>query len=245
MLSKLRKRISYGNVVLTLILVFAMTGGAYAASKIVITSTKQIKPSVLKQLQGKAGAKGATGPAGPGGPAGPAGPQGSVGAAGAKGETGAAGKDGAPGKNGDNGKEGSPWTDKGVLPSGSTETGGWAARKTNNAENEIAATAISFTVPLEAEPENTEFIAVGGTPNSEHCTGTAGKPAAEPGNLCIFEGEASFIHKGGLKPFEGGALGLTGGAPGTTGAEVVMLTNAPTTAGEEASAEGTWAVTAK
>src|ERR1700684_1973377 len=76
MLSALRSRVTYANVTATLALLFAMTGGAYAAKAYLITSTKQIKPSVLKSLQGKAGAKGAngapgaTGPAGPGGPAG-------------------------------------------------------------------------------------------------------------------------------------------------------------------------------
>src|ERR1700684_3983135 len=77
MLSALRSRVTYANVTATLALLFAMTGGAYAAKAYLITSTKQIKPSVLKSLQGKAGAKGAhgapgaTGPAGPGRPAGP------------------------------------------------------------------------------------------------------------------------------------------------------------------------------
>jgi hypothetical protein len=37
---------------MTLALVFAMSGGAYAARRFVITSTKQIKPSVLKSLSG-------------------------------------------------------------------------------------------------------------------------------------------------------------------------------------------------
>jgi len=59
MLSALRSRVTYANVTATLALLFAMTGGAYAAKAYLITSTKQIKPSVLKSLQGKAGAKGA------------------------------------------------------------------------------------------------------------------------------------------------------------------------------------------
>ncbi len=76
MLSKFRKRLSYANVAVTVALVFAMTGGAFAAKKYVITSTKQIKPSVLEQLKGKRG-RAAPGPAGSAaGAAGPAGPSG-------------------------------------------------------------------------------------------------------------------------------------------------------------------------
>jgi hypothetical protein len=44
------KRFSYANVVATLALVLAMSGGALAASHYLITSTKQISPRVLKKL---------------------------------------------------------------------------------------------------------------------------------------------------------------------------------------------------
>ena len=67
MFSVIRRRATYANVAMTLALVFAMTGGAYAAKKWVITSTKQIKPSVLKQLTGKAGPGGPPGAARGGG----------------------------------------------------------------------------------------------------------------------------------------------------------------------------------
>ena len=73
----MRTRLSYANVVATLALVFAMSGGALAAKHYLIHSTKQISPKVLKALKGR------TGPAGP------------------KGETGAKGE---TGKNGENGK---------------------------------------------------------------------------------------------------------------------------------------------
>jgi hypothetical protein len=56
-----RKRLTYANVAATLALVLAMSGGALAASSFIITSTKQIKPSVLKKLTGKRGKTGATG----------------------------------------------------------------------------------------------------------------------------------------------------------------------------------------
>ena len=66
MFGGIRKRVSYTNVVLTLILVFAMSGGAYAAGRYLITSTKQISPKVLKALAGKSGATGPAGAAGAG-----------------------------------------------------------------------------------------------------------------------------------------------------------------------------------
>ncbi|HTA13244.1 MAG TPA: hypothetical protein VK781_00110 [Solirubrobacteraceae bacterium] len=172
MFSWIRKRATYANVAMTLALVFAMTGGAYAAKKYLITSTKQISPGVLKSLQGKAGAAGV---------AGPSGPVGSQGSAGPRGETGAAGTEGAPGENGKdgvsvtsaevlkssttcskqggseftsasgkttacNGKEGSPWTAGGILPSGKTETGAWSFGFSSAGGAYYV--PIAFTIPL-------------------------------------------------------------------------------------------------
>jgi hypothetical protein len=84
---KIQKRFTYANVTATLALVFAMSGGALAASHYVITSTKQISPKVVKALKGQNGAAGAAGPAGPAGPAGAAG---AAGAAGKEGPAGSA-----------------------------------------------------------------------------------------------------------------------------------------------------------
>jgi hypothetical protein len=55
---RLQHHLTYANVVATLALVFAMTGTGIAASHYLITSTHQIKPSVLKQLHGANGAPG-------------------------------------------------------------------------------------------------------------------------------------------------------------------------------------------
>ena len=90
MFSTLRTRFGLPGVIATAALVFAMTGGAFAA-KYLITSTKQIKPSVLKALKGNAGPAGAPGAQGPQGPAGANGAQGATGAAGPTGATGAKG----------------------------------------------------------------------------------------------------------------------------------------------------------
>jgi hypothetical protein len=60
-MGSLRTHLSYANVVATLALVFAMSGGAFAAHHFLITSTKQISPKVLRKLRGNRGPKGADG----------------------------------------------------------------------------------------------------------------------------------------------------------------------------------------
>jgi hypothetical protein len=56
------RRLSYANVVATLALVLVVGGGtAWAAHHYLITSTSQIKPSVLKKLHGKNGVDGTNG----------------------------------------------------------------------------------------------------------------------------------------------------------------------------------------
>jgi hypothetical protein len=69
-------------------------GSAWAAHRYLITSRRQISPSVLEALKGAtgpAGQSGAAGPTGPGGPAGPGGPSGPRGLTGPGGATGATG----------------------------------------------------------------------------------------------------------------------------------------------------------
>jgi hypothetical protein len=187
MLSAIRRRITFANVAMTLALVFAMTGGAYAAGKFLITSTKQIKPSVLASLKGKAGPAGATGAAGAAGPAGPAGPVGGQGPQGPKGETGPAG---TPGKNGENGTTG--FTE--MLPPGQTETGTWSLNGEGGVEPGESTghqfVPISFPIPLAAVLGAGEVHFVFPGPTHPVPTGCAGgninKPTAQPGNLCVY-----------------------------------------------------------
>ena len=84
-MNSLRKHLKYANVTATIALVFAMSGGALAATHYVINSTRQISPKALKALKGNRG---------------PAGAQG------ATGREGAPGKGGAPGNEGKEGPRG-------------------------------------------------------------------------------------------------------------------------------------------
>jgi hypothetical protein len=103
------RRFSYGGVVSTLALFLALTGGAYAAGRYLITSTQQISPKVLHALEGERGPRGHTGPAGaPGaqGTNGGAGAQGAQGVQGPRGDTGARGPEGPTGPQGPKGDPG-------------------------------------------------------------------------------------------------------------------------------------------
>jgi hypothetical protein len=194
MFSVIRRRVTPATAIATLALVFAMTGGAYAAKKYLITSTKQISPSVLKSLQGKAGAPGAAGTKGPTGPQGPAGANGGNGTSGEKGETGPAGQAGPTGAAGKAGKDGSPWTAGGTLPGEATETGTWVLGALPPQTEEPVFVSISFPVRLSVplDENHVHYIKPGETAPAGCTGGTASAPTAEPGNLCVYAGAQFF-----------------------------------------------------
>lgn len=90
-----RRKPSLSMVIASLALFFALGGSAIAAQHYLITSTSQIKPSVIDKLKGKDGAPGKQGPAGPGGPVGLVGPQGPAGPRGIQGPPGEHGSGGS------------------------------------------------------------------------------------------------------------------------------------------------------
>ncbi|HEX3391719.1 MAG TPA: hypothetical protein VHS55_04090 [Solirubrobacteraceae bacterium] len=263
MLSAVRKRLTWANVAMTLALVFAMSGGAFAASKFVITSTKQIKPSVLKQLQGKAG---------PAGPEGKAGTAGKEGVPGKEGAAGLSGEKGAPGTNGESvtvakasageckeggtkfsnttgsGKacNGSPWTAGGTLPSGATETGEWSMAETNASAFGTVLASISFPIPLAAplDEHHVQANPVGfptgaSTTEKENCPGSASAPQAKSGFLCVYTVDNLNMLASPLITQSTPITGTTVIGADTVGARLEWNTSK---AGQVAG-DGTWAVT--
>ena len=142
MLSPLRNRFGIPGVISVIALVFAMFGGAYAATNDGGNATSSAK-------RGKPGKPGKPGPAGPQGPAGPTGPAGPAGAKGDKGDKGDTGAKGDKGEKGAKGDKGDPWTAGGTLPSGETETGTWGFGVSHTKEAVTAPVPISFPIPLE------------------------------------------------------------------------------------------------
>jgi hypothetical protein len=103
MLSPLRNRFGIPGVIAVIALVFAMLGGAYAASN---NGGGGKATASAKAKRGPKGPKGATGPQGPQGPIGPQGPAGAKGDKGDPGATGAAGPAGTAGATGATGAAG-------------------------------------------------------------------------------------------------------------------------------------------
>jgi hypothetical protein len=171
---RIGRQLSYANVAATLALVFAMTGGAIAASG-GFTANGKLQACVneeggIKLLKSgkhcKRGQKtiawNQTGPAG------------------AKGPAGAGGATGAAGANGANGATGFTST----LPSGKTEVGTFGGDADGEGPYYMP---ISFNIPIASFPE----IVIMGlkAPPTQECPGTVGQPKAAPGHLCIYPGQ--------------------------------------------------------
>ncbi len=205
MFSPLRNRFGIPGVISVIALVFAMLGGAYAASDNSGSGSKA-SASAKKGPRGPKGPKGATGPAGP---AGPAGAQGSAGANGKDGANGTNGKDGtsatattfagAKGSctegglevksaspaalvcNGKKGEAGPAGPLLSVTPKGRTWTGSWAVVLDSNGS---AAAGAAFPFPLANGPTFI-FIKEEGEEEAK-CPGTAAEPEAAEGFLCVY-----------------------------------------------------------
>ncbi len=212
MFQSLRKRIqvSPGTVIASLALVFAMTGGAYAAGRYVITSTKQISPKVLKSLTGKAGPAGAAGASGTNGTNGAAGGQGEKGPQGNPGNTGATGPEGPTGPAGAPGQNGEPGHGvEGPLEAGKTETGVWAiGQEAENIDERTVKLPISFAIPLSGPlgAAHVHFVEEdgkepGGNTPTECDGGNIEHPKAAAGNLCIYTTVLEAAVPGHIKPW--------------------------------------------
>jgi hypothetical protein len=153
----LRRHLNYANVVATLALLFAMSGGALAANHYLINSTKQINPKVRKALKGNAGKKG------------PTGPQGANGGAGSRGSTGPTGAAGL--------------SALAVLPSGQTESGDYGTEAPGAKAGETFGESITFPVPLQEGAPAGQIRYTPATVPVEHCSGPG---HADKGFVCIY-----------------------------------------------------------
>jgi hypothetical protein len=227
MLSPLRNRFGIPGVISVIALVFAMFGGAYAATNNGGKATASAK--------GKPGPRGRTGKPGPTGPAGPAGSQGPAGPAGAAGKNGENGKPGPAGPQGIPGPSCDEESGECNLPEGATETGVWASGvETNEAEGENVYVPISFPLHLSFEPV-LKFVkpSQSGTPGAvAGCPGTIEEPEADAGNVCIYATGEGLGEVSNLLSSEG--ITRRGG----------VVLGFPVNGGSGSFEFGTWAVTA-
>jgi hypothetical protein len=194
MYRRLREPFGKAGVIVALIaLVFAMLGGAYAA-----TGHNPLASASKKAKKGPRGPRGKTGPTGPQGPVGPVGPTGPAGTNGTNGTNGTDGKSvvigsftGEEEELGEVGDEEEPCKFNGgsevevkgsgtvdylcngatgtfstePLPSGQTLTGAWSFGPLTNTSGGFAV-PISFPIPLHAKLEADLFSCVESAPTS-------------------------------------------------------------------------------
>jgi hypothetical protein len=266
MFSTLRNRFGIPGVISVIALVFAMFGGAYAASN---SSGGGKATASAKAKQGPRGKTGKTGPAGPAGPAGPVGPAGAKGDAGAAGSNGSNGAPGAPGQSvtasnaapepahceeggakfvvgttttyACNGAEGGPGPEGSPWTDGGTLPVGATETGTwsvrANPADAPPLVSISFPIPLTAGLDEFHVHYVE-TPGGA-CTGSALNPTAASGSLCVYKGFAN-----GLAPAAGEEITTPDfGALGTSPSGALINFGEPAPGTGSSTAVGSWAVT--
>ena len=130
-----------GNIVAWIALFVALGGTSLAARHYLITSTRQIKPSVLKKLRGASGRTGATGPRG------------------------APGSQGSAGAQGPNGQSALV-----PLPARVSESGDFEATNGDGTQKFVTA-QVTFQAPLSAPLDFEHYVYQEGTPVGPQCTG--------------------------------------------------------------------------
>jgi len=193
----LRNRIGIPGAIAIVALVFAMLGGAYAASN-GRGQKAGADASAKKAKRGPRGPRGLTGPTGP------TGPQGSKGEPGVKGD---AGPPGTPGKDGQTG-----FTE--TLPGGKSLEGTWTTDFATASTTALQFVPISFGIPLAKplEEADVHYILLGAETGTGPCPGSIEEPEAEPGQLCIYTstqvGESEIFENAGLEIPKPGNAGI-------------------------------------
>lgn len=211
MLKTIRRNLSPPTAIAVVALVFAMSGGAFAAKDYVTgpATASDLAKSPMKGKRGPRGPKGKQGLPGIPGPQGPQGPQGAVGPEGPKGDT------------------GDPWVAGGFLPSGKSLGGTWVAGAGSEIApgKGVAVASISFGIPLQAPPAIR--IVKKGKEGEEHaadCPGNIFVPLAAKGNLCLYTAEEAPMELQSAIPSPLGALVTYLGTPGTGSGGVWVVT---------------------
>jgi Collagen triple helix repeat (20 copies) len=201
MMKAIRRNLSLPTAIAVAALVFAMTGGAFAAKDYVAgpaTASDSVQKKKVKR--------------------GPRGPRGKRGAKGAKGARGPQGVPGLVGPQGPKGDTGSPWTAGGFLPSGASLGGTWVAGVGPDLGlgKGAAAASISFGIPLQAPPQ---IVIVKkdkeGEEHAAECPGSLAIPLAAKGVLCLYTGQESGLELQSAIPAPVGAILTYLGTPGT------------------------------
>ncbi len=205
MLKAIRRNLTPPTAIAVVALVFAMSGGAFAAKNYAAGKTEASKQGQT----GKRGPRGPKGKRGIPGPQGLQGPRGEVGPQGPKGDT------------------GSPWTAGGFLPSGATLGGTWVAGVGPEVlpGKGAAAASISFGLPLPVLPQ---VVIVKkdqeGVEHATECPGSLAIPKAAKGKLCLYTGQEAGLEFQSAVPSPYGAIVTYLGTPGTGNAGTWAVT---------------------